>query len=455
MRIAIALLLLSGGAWAQTGEMEQLRQDLEKANRRIEALEKDKEKRDLEKELEAEMEKPSGGGAKPGDVASVSLGGGVQARLVDLSFDATVAAGWSSARDEVIRELNAGHHDPKRRGFTLQNLEITGSGAVDPYFNGEIHVILTIDPDGETEVELEEAFLTTTCLPWGFQVKAGQMFEAFGRQNAQHPHAWQFVDQPVVMSRFLGGDGLRSQGVEASWLAPTPWYLLATAGVYNANGETAHSFINDEESPFYVNAEGREVRTARDLQYLARIGSSLDFGDTVTAAFGASWAHGPNSTGSRADTDLFGADLYVRWKPLQNERGWPFLQLQAEWMGRAFEQVTGFDDDGNRYEHEVFWDWGYYVQGVWGFLPGWTAGARWEQAHGERAHDEPDDFRFDPRYRIAAALTFYPTEFSRIRLQYNYDHGRAIRSNHGTLRDEHSVWLQVEFLLGKHGAHKF
>ncbi|MCC6737819.1 MAG: hypothetical protein IT452_02135, partial [Planctomycetia bacterium] len=86
MRIAIALLLLSGGAWAQTGEMERLRQDLEKANRRIEALEKDKEKRDLEKELEAEMEKPSGGGSKPGDVASVSLGGGVQARLVDLSF---------------------------------------------------------------------------------------------------------------------------------------------------------------------------------------------------------------------------------------------------------------------------------------------------------------------------------------------------------------------------------
>jgi hypothetical protein len=45
-------------------------------------------------------------------------------------------------------------------------------------------------------------------------------------------------------------------------------------------------------------------------------------------------------------------------------------------------------------------------------------------------------------------LTFYPSEFSKIRLQYNYDHGELF----GT---DHSVWLQVEFLLGAHGAHKF
>jgi hypothetical protein len=45
-------------------------------------------------------------------------------------------------------------------------------------------------------------------------------------------------------------------------------------------------------------------------------------------------------------------------------------------------------------------------------------------------------------------LTFYPSEFSKIRLQYNYDRGEFF----GT---EHSIWLQLEFLLGAHGAHKF
>jgi len=45
-------------------------------------------------------------------------------------------------------------------------------------------------------------------------------------------------------------------------------------------------------------------------------------------------------------------------------------------------------------------------------------------------------------------LTFYPSEFSKVRLQYNYDHGELFG-------DEHSVWMQIEFLLGAHGAHKF
>ena len=45
-------------------------------------------------------------------------------------------------------------------------------------------------------------------------------------------------------------------------------------------------------------------------------------------------------------------------------------------------------------------------------------------------------------------LTFYPSEFSKLRLQYNYDHGEWFGV-------DHSVWLQVEFLLGAHGAHKF
>lgn len=162
MRIALASLLIAGSVYAQAGELEKMKQDLEKANKRIEALEKEQEKRDLEKELEKEMETPP---PSPGGLASLPLGGGVQARLLDLSFDLLVAAGTSSARDEVIRSLQAGDHDPRRRGFTIQNLEITGKGAVDPYFNGEAHIILKIDQDGETGVELEEAFLTTTCLP--------------------------------------------------------------------------------------------------------------------------------------------------------------------------------------------------------------------------------------------------------------------------------------------------
>lgn len=105
-----------------------------------------------------------------------------------------------------------------------QNVELSIGATVDPYFDGQTHLIFLIDADGETVVELEEAFFTTRSLPWGLQVKGGQFFTEFGRQNKQHPHTWAFVDQPVVLSRFFGGDGLRSQGVRTSWLIPTDWY---------------------------------------------------------------------------------------------------------------------------------------------------------------------------------------------------------------------------------------
>jgi len=52
------------------------------------------------------------------------------------------------------------------------------------------------------------------------------------------------------------------------------------------------------------------------------------------------------------------------------------------------------------------------------------------------------------RWRLSPNLTWYPTEFSKIRLQYNYDKRSGIGS-------DHSVWLQFEFLLGAHAAHKF
>ena len=54
----------------------------------------------------------------------------------------------------------------------------------------------------------------------------------------------------------------------------------------------------------------------------------------------------------------------------------------------------------------------------------------------------------DMRWRLSPNLTWYPSEFSKVRLQYNYDDRRGFG-------DDHSVWLQFEVLLGAHAAHKF
>ncbi|MBI3995691.1 MAG: hypothetical protein HY349_06935 [Nitrospirae bacterium] len=63
--------------------------------------------------------------------------------------------------------------------------------------------------------------------------------------------------------------------------------------------------------------------------------------------------------------------------------------------------------------------------------------------------DEADPLR-DRRYRISPNLTFYPSEFSKWRLQYNYD-----LAEHLDDKPLHAVFLQFEFLIGSHGAHQF
>ena len=96
------------------------------------------------------------------------------ASYLNLSFDGMFAVGGSSAQD--IEALEFGGHDPKQNGFTVQNLEMTLDGKVDPYFKGQANIVLQIDPNGETAVEAEEAFLETISLPWNLQVKAGQYY---------------------------------------------------------------------------------------------------------------------------------------------------------------------------------------------------------------------------------------------------------------------------------------
>ncbi|HLE56115.1 MAG TPA: hypothetical protein VJB15_03465, partial [Rhodothermia bacterium] len=133
---------------------------------------------------------------------------------MNIGFVSLTDAGWSTEPD--VGSLEPGDHDPQVRGFTLPNSEISLDGAVDPYFKGFSSIVLKIGSDGETGIELEEAYGLTTSLPHNLQLKFGQFFTEFGRQNPQHPHSWAFVDQPLALNRMFGPDGLRSQGLRVS-----------------------------------------------------------------------------------------------------------------------------------------------------------------------------------------------------------------------------------------------
>ena len=170
-----------------------------------------------------------------------------QLRLIDVSLDVLFYAGFSSENDDSISTLQGGGHDPKSRGYTLGQAELSLSGVVDPYFTAEAHILSLVNTaSGESAFEVEEAFLTTTGLPLGLQLEVGYFLTEFGIINAQHPHVWDWLDMPVVNSRMFGGDGMRQGGFRASWLLPTPWFSQFHFGMQNANGVTMASFLGGE-----------------------------------------------------------------------------------------------------------------------------------------------------------------------------------------------------------------
>jgi hypothetical protein len=380
----------------------------------------------------------------------IPITGGGNKNYMNISFDGMFALAASSARD--LHNVQVGDHDPQQRGFNARNAEIAIDGAVDPYFEGFANIVLKLDNDNQTEVELEEAFLQTTSLPFGLQIKAGQFFDAFGRINPTHPHTWEFADSPLVNGLLLGPDGLRGIGAQISWTIPVSWYSQAILAVQNGRGSTGYSFRNPGDDGIFYDrlTNDREARGLRDFIFVPRWENSFNLSDTQTVLVGASGAFGSNDTGPHAHTQIYGGDFLYKWKSPRAEGGFPFLKWQTEVMYRRFEADRGVDDTFP--VSETFHDWGMYSQVLWGFKKGWVAGIRGDYVHMEDSQFT-DDIARQTRSRISANLTWYPTEFSKIRLQYNHDFLEENEFLAG--RDVDSIFLQWEFILGAHGAHKF
>jgi len=379
----------------------------------------------------------------------ISIGGGGK-NYMNISFDGLFALAGSSARD--LDHIEVGDHDPQQRGFNARNIELAFDGAVDPYFEGFANIVFKLNNDNETEVEVEEAFLQTTSLPFNLQLKAGQFFAAFGRINPTHPHTWDFADAPIVHGRLLGPDGLRGVGAQISWIVPVPWYSQLIFGVQNGRGATGYSFRNpgDDGMFFDRRTTDRELRGLQDFVWIPRWENSVDLSPTQVVLAGVSGAFGSNETGADSRTQIYGADLLYKWKSANAEGGFPFVKWQTEFMYRRFEAGRGINESFP--VAETFHDWGLYSQVLWGFKKGWVAGIRGDYLDMEDSRFT-DDFERQSRSRISANLTWYPTEFSKIRLQYNHD---FLYENFFLAdRDVDSVFLQFEFILGAHGAHKF
>ena len=340
----------------------------------------------------------------------------------DLSFIADFALASFSGP-----ALEAGDHDPHDDGFNLQALELAASKAVDPYF--KFNANINFSNDG---VEIEEAYATTLDLPYNLQARAGKFLTDFGRINPTHPHTWDFADAPFAMTRVFGAEGNRGVGAELSYLTPLPWYVMLVGSAMDPRGETQQrSFLPDDAT----------LPNAAHVESMLAAKQFFELNDNWSLLWGLSFADGPHG-GDALRSRLYGTDVYLKYRPI-TFGSYTIVSLQSEWIYRQRDEVGG-----------GIWDVNGYAQLFWRFAQRWGAGARYEYGTPARRGSLVVTDPLDPewttdRSRAAAAITFWPTEFSRLRAQAQVDAPGWFP--HPT----YEAFLTLELSLGVHGAHKF
>ena len=381
------------------------------------------------------------------------------------SLSTSIVGGVSTATDSQLEDVNAGGHDPKRRGFTLQGVEL-GIGGTLGLFDAQANIVFL-----EDEIELEEAYVKTREMPADLQLKIGYYLTEFGYANSRHPHDWAFIDQSLIVSRFLGADGMRAVGAQLSWLAPVDWYSEVIIGLQNSGGDHSPSFRGaghvheEEEHAEHSFEEGiggypyqsGETRSLGDTMLSTRWvnGGHLDSLNAETQV-GLSGAFGKNHSGGL--TALSGIDLVMKWEGEGLQR--PAWVWQSEIMQRHYrgDGFSGEDENGDPLTlgAQTLRDWGAYSQVLHSIDNSWGVGLRGEILRGSgdsyeeaEAYSRNDDPSRDDRIRVSPLLDYHFNEQTRLRLQYNYDQASHLEDN------AHSVWIGFDMTLGSHPAHRF
>jgi hypothetical protein len=382
---------------------------------------------------------PSSGGGAPGQDTGKLTGlfGGSAFTNPYISLVVNTFVYSSSRKQEELDERTIPGFtnlslDGRNKGFNFESAELFLFAPVDPYFN--LYANIPVTEDG---AEIEEAYFLTTSLPAGFQIKGGKFKGGFGRVNSQHPHAWDFVDVPLAYRVFLGPEGIGGEkGIQLTYLPPLPIYLQLGIEVFQGQNELL--FDPRGKSPSGTTAFAK---------------ASVDVGDNSTILFGPSFIRGKARISTVADdtffsgtSDLYGFELVYKWKP-SRFRSFVFQSeyLYRRQSGDLTDFASSTTNSLKRSQDGVYFQALYQVDR-------WRFGARYDILDLFK-----DDFvlaglrqEFGNRpWRVTGAVEYNPTEFSRLRLQYNRDDS----ARDGTIN--HELFFQVLLGIGAHAAHAF
>ena len=333
---------------------------------------------------------------------------------------------------------------PGTRGLSLAETELGFSANIDPWLRGAANI--SVHPDDT--ISVEEAYAQTTSLGNGFSVKAGRFFSGIGYLNEQHSHVWDFVDAPLAYQAFLGTQ-FGDDGVQVRWLAPTDLFLEAGAELGRGR-----SFPGDDNGRNGAGMSALYAHLGGDLGDSSswRAGlSMLNAKATAQALLATDAAGAPVGNSFSGSTRVWVGDFVWKWAPNGNATRTNF-KLQGEYLrstrdGDLTYDVAGLDRAGAYRASQSGW----YLQGIYQFMPRWRVGLRTERldSGSTTSAANPAFAGIDYRpHKNSVMVDFSPSEFSRVRLQLARDYSRLGAA-------DNQLFLQYQMSLGVHGAHNY
>jgi hypothetical protein len=338
------------------------------------------------------------------------------AAAATIGRDTIQSADTASQRQFVGRERNQAQLNPEisvtgdiraygtttgvqRDNFDPREFEIGFQSALDPYAHTKIFVALE---GGAASVE--EGYAYWTGLPGRLRLDVGKYRQQFGELNRWHLHAVPETEYPLVVTTYLGGDGLAGTGLS----------LYRPFGGFGTHEVTVQVTRSESDGELFGGG-GRPT-------YLAHLLNFWQLNRSTYMQIGGSALYGTNPD-SAMRTTVGGLDFRLTWRP-------PARALYREWTLRGElmalrKQLAGIGPTRL----------GGYVSTTYKLGQRWIAGARYDYV------ESPETGEITRQ--VIPSLTLWQSEWVFLRAQYRWERVAAATATH-------QLALQAVWAIGPH-----
>ncbi len=328
-------------------------------------------------------------------------------------------------------------------GFDVfqRSVELNVAAAVDPFAKAYAVINASADAQtGEAALGVEEAALQTTSLPWNLELKAGRYFAEFGKLSYIHDHELPFVNRPLALEQYVGGES-RTDGAQLNWLLPVPHYVSLTTGLGVGFGG---------DSP--LNNPGT-YRALSGFNYYGRLSTYFDLTPNVQLETGISGLINPStqdrggvlvqpdgSTLTEKERRVAGFDLKLSYVPLRNNQfqrlDWGTEVLYSD--SRYLFDPDGIAGSGDEYYGNVG-SVGLYSYVTYKWHRQWSAGFLFDYVQSAENQN-------DVTVAYSPYITWALSHWNQLRLQYTHTDHNAVSGLH----PDDAIYLQWTWIIGAH-----